>query len=52
MEAGVKLFLPFSPFPGPLFRYHERGGGETPFGKYYGGEQLTRAVTAYLQGHF
>jgi iron complex outermembrane receptor protein len=52
VETGVKLFLPFSPFSGPLFRYHERGGGETPLGKRYGGTELSRALTAYLQGSF
>jgi hypothetical protein len=51
-EAGVKLFLPFSPFSGPLFRYYERGGGQTPGGRYYGGIELARALTAYLQGSF
>jgi outer membrane receptor protein involved in Fe transport len=52
VETGVKLFLPFSPFSGPLFRYHERGGGVTPEGKHYGGTELSRALTAYLQGSF
>jgi outer membrane receptor protein involved in Fe transport len=52
VETGVKLFLPFSPFSGPLFRYHERGGGVTLEGKHYGGTELSRALTAYLQGSF
>ena len=52
VETGVKLFLPFSPLSGPLFRYHERGGGVTPEGKHYGGTELSRALTAYLQGSF
>ncbi|MFC1654254.1 TonB-dependent receptor plug domain-containing protein [Myxococcota bacterium] len=52
VETGVKLFLPFSPVSGPLFRYHERGGGVTPEGKHYGGTELSRALTAYLQGSF
>jgi iron complex outermembrane receptor protein len=52
METGLKLFLPFSPVSGPLFRYYERGGGISPGGKHYGGEQLARALTVYLQGSF
>jgi outer membrane receptor for ferrienterochelin and colicin len=52
IEMGAKLFLPFSPFSGPLFRYYEEAGGVTTDGKYYGGEMLTRMVTAYLQGSF
>jgi outer membrane receptor for ferrienterochelin and colicin len=42
IEAGVKLFLPVSPFSAPYFRYYER----------YGGEELCRMVTGYLQGSF
>jgi outer membrane receptor protein involved in Fe transport len=52
VETGVKLFLPFSPFSGPLFKYYERGGGITPEGRHYGGTELSRALTAYLQGSF
>jgi len=52
VETGLKLFLPFSPVSGPLFAYYERGGGLTPGGRIYGGEQLARALTAYLQGSF
>ena len=52
VEAGIKLFLPFSPFSGPLFSYYERGGGMTPDGKHYGGTELSRALTVYLQGSF
>jgi iron complex outermembrane receptor protein len=52
MEAGVKMFLPVSPFSGPLFRYHERGGGVTPFGVRYGGDQLTRVFSVYLKSSF
>lgn len=52
VETGVKLFLPFSPFSGPLFRYYERSGGLTLQGKRYGGTELSRALTAYLQGSF
>jgi hypothetical protein len=52
VETGVKLFLPFSPFSGPLFRYHDRGGGITLDGKRYGGTELSRALTVYLQGSF
>jgi TonB-dependent SusC/RagA subfamily outer membrane receptor len=51
-EAGAKLFLPFSPFSGNLFRYNEQAGGLTPQGVVYGGEELRRMVTGYLQGSF
>jgi outer membrane receptor for ferrienterochelin and colicin len=52
LEMGVKLFLPFSPFSGPLFRYYEEAGGNSPEGKRFGGEQLTRLLTGYLRGSF
>ena len=52
IEVGVKLFLPVSPFSAPHFRYHEKGGGVTPMGVTYGGMQLGRMVTGYLQGSF
>jgi hypothetical protein len=52
LEIGAKLFLPFSPFSGPLFRYYEEAGGVTPEGRHFGGEQLTRMLTGYLRGSF
>jgi len=52
LEAGVKWFQPISPFSEPHFRYYEMGGGVTPFGVPYGGEQLQRTLTAYLEGSF
>jgi len=52
LEAGIKLFLPVSPFSGSLFRYRERGGVLTPSGGNYGGDNLCRVVTGYLQGSF
>ena len=52
LEAGVKLFLPVSPFSGPHFRYYEKGGGISNTGLWYGGQQLSRTVTGYLQGSF
>jgi len=52
MEAGVKLFLPVSPFGEHLFRYREVGGVWTETGENYGGEELSRMVTGYLQGSF
>ena len=51
-EIGAKLFLPFSPFSGNLFRYYDDPGGITAGGHYYGGQQLRRVVTGYLQGSF
>ncbi len=52
IEMGAKLFLPFSPFSGPLFRYYEEAGGISLQGRFYGGEMLTRMITAYIQGSF
>jgi outer membrane receptor protein involved in Fe transport len=52
MEAGMKLFLPISPFGDYLFRYREVGGVWTETGQNYGGEELRRMVTGYLQGSF
>ena len=49
VEAGVKLFLPVST---PHFRYYEKGGGVTAMGVPYGGMQLARMITGYLQGSF
>ncbi len=51
LEAGIKIFLPVS-FGSPHFRYRERGGGTTLTGKNYGGEELARMVTTYLQGSY
>jgi len=52
MEVGVKLFLPVSPFKAPYFSYRERGGVITSSGENFGGDQLRRVVTGYLQGSF
>jgi hypothetical protein len=52
LEAGVKLFLPVSPFSAPHFRFHEKGGGISLTGMNYGGVELRRTVTGYLQGSF
>jgi iron complex outermembrane receptor protein len=52
IEAGVKLLLPVSPFSGPLFKHSEKGGGITATGMKYGGQELCRMVTGYLQGSF
>jgi iron complex outermembrane receptor protein len=51
LEAGVKLFLPVN-LSDLSIGYNEVGGGVSPTGKLYGGEQLRRIVTAYLQGSF
>ncbi len=50
LETGVKLFLPISPFSAPHFRYYESGGMETPEGKHYGGDELSRLAMIYLEG--
>ena len=52
LETGAKLFLPISPDGDHLFRYYEAAGGVSTSGKYYGGEQLSRMVTLYLQGTY
>jgi hypothetical protein len=52
VEAGLKLFLPVSPSREPLFRIREKGGVINRLGHNYGGEELVRVLTAYLQGSF
>ena len=52
VEVGLRLFLPVSPFSHPHFGYRDEGGGVTPTGRAYGGEELCRMVTGYLQGSF
>ena len=52
IEAGGKFFLPVSPFAAPHFRYYEEGGGVWPDGTGFGGEQLRRILSFYLQGSF
>jgi iron complex outermembrane receptor protein len=52
IEAGLKLFLPVSPFSAPYFQTNEMGGTVTEAGTIYGGDQLRRMVTVYLQGSF
>ena len=52
LETGIKLFLPFSPFEDPLFRYYEKGGLLTRSGGSWGGVILARMITGYLQGSF
>jgi hypothetical protein len=52
LETGLKMFLPVSPFSGSLFGYHEKGGGTTMYGVKYGGDELLRIVTGYVQGVF
>ena len=51
-EAGLRLFLPVSPFEAPHFRIYERGGGATANGRAYGGDHLRRVVMFYLQGSY
>jgi hypothetical protein len=52
LEAGLKLFLPVSPFSSPHFRYNEAGGYMSPQGELFGGDLLSRMLTGYLQGSF
>jgi hypothetical protein len=51
-EAGVKLFLPISPFRSPHFRYREKSGTLSASGEVFGGVELARMITFYLQGSF
>ena len=51
MEIGAKLFLPVS-FSEPYFRAFEKSGGVTLSGRLYGGFELARVVSGYLQGSF
>jgi outer membrane receptor protein involved in Fe transport len=51
LEIGVRLYLPIN-FSTPHFSYHERGGGVTYQGRVFGGEELARMVTAYLEGSY
>jgi len=50
LEIGLKLFMPISPFKAPHFRYREKGGLLSASGENFGGEELPRVVTIYLQG--
>lgn len=52
MEVGLKLFLPVSPFSEPIFRFRERGGGFDSKGVNFGGDQLRRMITGYVEGSF
>jgi outer membrane receptor protein involved in Fe transport len=52
LQVGLKLFLPISPFSAPHFRYRDEGGGITATGQEYGGIELARVVTGYLEGSF
>ncbi len=52
MEAGTKLFLPFSPWAGELFRIREVAGGVQANGRPRGGEELGRLLSFYVQGSF
>jgi outer membrane receptor protein involved in Fe transport len=50
LEAGIKVFLPVSPFSDSHFQFREDGGGIDTIGKNYGGDLLCRMVSLYLQG--
>jgi hypothetical protein len=52
LEAGLKLFLPISPFSAPHFSYYEKGGSLEADGSVYGGMPLQRVVSAYLHGSY
>jgi len=51
LEAGLKLFLPFS-IDQLEWHYYDKGGSVTTDGSIYGGDRLRRMVTAYLVGSF
>jgi len=52
IEAGLKLFLPVSPFTDRYFNFREKGGGLTPAGGGHGGDMLGRVLSGYLEGTF
>lgn len=52
IEAGTKLFLPFSPWRGELFKIREVAGGVQANGRPWGGEELSRLLSFYVQGSF
>jgi outer membrane receptor protein involved in Fe transport len=52
LEAGLKLMLPMTPGHAPFFRAREKGGTQLPSGEIFGGDELRRMLTAYLQGSF
>ncbi len=49
LEVGIRLYLPVS-LDDFSFSYRGRGGGTTPGGYHYGGEELGRRVGLYLEG--
>jgi iron complex outermembrane receptor protein len=51
IESGLRLFLPVS-FDSPHLRFREEGGGTSYSGEIYGGVELARMITGYLQGQF
>ena len=52
MQSGIRLFVPVAPGGEYLFRYHEFPGGETHLGVRWGGDELQRMLTAYVEGTF
>jgi outer membrane receptor protein involved in Fe transport len=52
LEVGARLYLPFSPFAGSLFRIRERGGAVSAKGQPFGGIELAPQAIGYLQGSF
>ncbi len=52
LEVGGKIYLPVAPFSDPAFRYRDLGGGFRQGGESYGGEALSRMISAYLEGRF
>jgi len=51
LEAGLKLFLPFS-LDELEWHYYEKGGSVAMDGGIYGGDRLRRMLTAYIIGSF
>jgi hypothetical protein len=52
LEAGIRLSQPISLAASPGFCFREEGGGTTLNGVVYGGMELCRMLTGYLQGSF
>jgi iron complex outermembrane receptor protein len=52
LEAGIRLSQPISLAASPGLCFREEGGGTTLNGVVYGGMELCRMLTGYLQGSF
>ncbi len=51
MQTGFKIVMPIS-FSAPHFRLREEGGGLDQYGNPFGGREMGRMITGYLEGSF